>query len=91
MSALSATVQDAEVLARVGASTLVVVGTEDMPQFRANAEIIAEQAPDATVVVLPGAGHLPLLEQPDRCAHLLSDFLAQPLPVRQPVTAGRAS
>ncbi|WP_344088204.1 alpha/beta hydrolase [Nostocoides veronense] len=91
MSALSATVQDATVLARVRATTLILVGTEDMPQFRANAEIIAEQAPDATVVVLPGAGHLPLLEQPDRCAHLLSDFWGQPVPARVPVNAVRAS
>lgn len=90
MSALTATVQDPEVLGRIRARVLVIVGTEDMPQFQANAEALARHTPHGRVVVLPGAGHLPLLEEPQACAHLIEDFLT-PLgqPPRAPATLAR--
>ena len=74
MSSLARTVQDADVLGRVEAEVLLVVGTEDMPQFRANAELIAATVPHCATLTIPGAGHLPILEEPERCATVLADF-----------------
>src|ERR1041384_8539481 len=38
--------------------TLVVVGELDKPDFRAIAQHLAEEIPDADLAVVPGAGHL---------------------------------
>lgn len=77
MSALSRTVQDAALLSDVRAEVLLVVGTEDMPQFRENAELIAAHVRQCETLTLPGAGHLPILEEPERCAGALADFLGR--------------
>ena len=55
--------------------TLVVVGQDDKGDFRAIAEHLAEQIPDATLVTVPGAGHLVGVDQPDALNALLLEFL----------------
>ncbi len=55
--------------------TLVVVGENDKGDFQAIAEHLAEQIPDATLVTVPGAGHLVGVDQPDALNALLLEFL----------------
>ncbi len=55
---------------------LVIVGDADDPAILAVAERIAAQAPRARIAVLPGAGHMLSLEQPEPFAELLTGFLA---------------
>jgi pimeloyl-ACP methyl ester carboxylesterase len=64
-----------EALGTLAMPALVVVGALDMPDFRAGAEAIAEQLPDARHSVIAGARHLAPLEQPDAFRALLLGFL----------------
>lgn len=79
MGAMAQTVHTTDHLASLDLPVLVVTGTQDMPQFRENALLLDEHAPQSTVVTVPGAGHLPLLEEPAVCSRVLSDFLAEPV------------
>jgi 2-succinyl-6-hydroxy-2,4-cyclohexadiene-1-carboxylate synthase len=63
-------------LSRLEAPVLAVVGAEDH-KFRAEADRIAELAPDARVAVVAGAGHAPHLVQVEVTADLLLDFFAE--------------
>lgn len=56
---------------------LVIVGAEDVVTPPERAQAIADALPDARLVILPGAGHLTPVEQPERVTALISDFLAQ--------------
>jgi pimeloyl-ACP methyl ester carboxylesterase len=49
--------------------TLIVWGKDDRSHNVAAAEILHKLLPHSEVVVLPGAGHLPMIEQPERCAN----------------------
>lgn len=64
-------------LARVTASTLVITGERD-PFGESTASEIAGALPNATVVVLPGAGHFVFSESANReaWARAILDFLA---------------
>jgi pimeloyl-ACP methyl ester carboxylesterase len=64
-------------LGTVSVHTLVLVGAEDVITPPALAEAMAAGVPGATLVVVPGAGHLPPLEQPDVVTQVLHDFLGQ--------------
>jgi 3-oxoadipate enol-lactonase len=64
-------------LSAVRAPTLVAVGEQDKPDFHAIAGRLAREIPDAELAVIPGAGHLPSLEQPDATQELVSRFLAR--------------
>lgn len=55
--------------------TLVVVGDDDKPDFKAIAEHLAEEIPDSELAVVPGAGHLVGVEQPEELNALLLEFL----------------
>jgi pimeloyl-ACP methyl ester carboxylesterase len=55
---------------------LVVVGADDKGDFLAIAHHLAEQIPAADLVVVPGAGHLVGLDQPEVLNALLLDFLS---------------
>jgi 3-oxoadipate enol-lactonase len=55
--------------------TLVVVGELDKGDFRAIAQHLDEEIPDADLVVVPGAGHLVGLDQPEELNALLLEFL----------------
>ena len=55
---------------------LVVVGDADDPAILAVGERIAAQAPRSRAIVVPGAGHMLPLEQPEAFAAILDSFLA---------------
>src|SRR5215212_7361854 len=63
-------------LAAVRMPALVLVGEHDKPDFRAIAERLAGELPDAELAVIPGAGHLPSVEQPEHTAALVRGFLS---------------
>lgn len=64
MRGFSAYVQTPEALGQIRAATLVLVGEEEMPPFKHNAELIRRDVPASEIVYLPGAGHLCMLEAP---------------------------
>jgi 3-oxoadipate enol-lactonase len=57
--------------------TLVVVGADDRADFLAIAEHLAEQIPNADLVMVPGAGHLVGIDQPEELNALLLEFLSE--------------
>jgi 3-oxoadipate enol-lactonase len=63
-------------LRAVRARTLVAVGEHDKPDFRAIAERLARELPNAELAVIEGAGHLPSMERPDETAALVRRFLS---------------
>ena len=63
-------------LAQVKIPTLVIAGEEDELIPIAEARAIAEAVTGATLVVIPRAGHLSNLEQPEAFNHALTAFLA---------------
>lgn len=68
---------DAE-LPRIGARTLVLWGERDRWIPVELGRRMAAGLPDATLVVLPGAGHVPMEEAPQESARVASDFLSGP-------------
>ena len=57
--------------------TLVVVGANDKPDFVKIAEHLAEEIPDADLAIVPGAGHLVGIDEPEELNALLLEFLAE--------------
>ena len=55
----------------------MLVGELDLPDFRLIAEILAANVPTARQQVIPDAGHLPNLEQPQAFNEALLSFLAR--------------
>ena len=64
-------------LARVACPTLVVVGEDDGPETREQAEILASGIPRARKLVIPKCGHRVALEQPEALASAVLEFLAE--------------
>jgi len=62
-------------LAEIRAEALVVVGELDLPDFAAIAERLGERLPVVRREVVPGAGHVPNLEQAEAFNALLAGFL----------------
>jgi 3-oxoadipate enol-lactonase len=56
--------------------TLVIVGEDDKPDFGAIAQHLAEEIPDADLAIVPGAGHLVGLDEPEELNALLLEFLS---------------
>ncbi len=67
----------AERLGEIAAPTLVLVGDEDLPDFRAIAERLAADIPRAKRAVIDGAKHLPGIERREELNRLVLDFLAR--------------
>jgi 3-oxoadipate enol-lactonase len=63
-------------LSSLAPPTLVVVGDRDVADFREMAEQIVAEAPNAELFVVPNAGHIVGLEQPEALNRLLLRFLA---------------
>lgn len=63
-------------LHRIAAPTLVLAGDDDPLVPVINARTLARGIPDAQLQVLRGAGHLFLLDSPERVAPRLAAFLA---------------
>jgi pimeloyl-ACP methyl ester carboxylesterase len=59
----------------IGVPTLVLVGERDLHAFKRSAEWIRRSIPRCEKVELEGAGHLCLLEAPDRAARIVEDHL----------------
>lgn len=66
-----------DILARFGGPVLVVVGTDDVMTPPAKARAMADLVPGAEMVEIPGAGHLPNLEQPEAFNAALGRFLGR--------------
>ncbi len=62
-------------LSAVRARTLVAVGENDIRDFHEIAERLARKIEGAEHAVIPDAGHLPSMEQPEATAALVSRFL----------------
>lgn len=62
-------------LSEATAPSLVIVGENDVPDFRLIANVLAENMPDARLVVIPDCWHLPPVEKPHEFNKLLIDFL----------------
>lgn len=64
----------APAVAGLAVPTLVVWGDRDRVLHVSGAEMLGELLPDARVVVLPGVGHLPMLERPAEAAEIFLAF-----------------
>ena len=58
-------------LVRLTMPVTVVSGAHDLPFFVETARALVRALPDAELVELPWAGHLPSLERPLETAHLV--------------------
>lgn len=74
--ALAARMDAAPWLPEIKVPTLVVVGEDDALTPRANSETIAKAVPGARLAVIPRAGHLSNLENPDAFNQALDEFLS---------------
>ncbi len=66
----------ADILPSYTGRTLVLCGEEDEPCPPERHRQITELLPDATLVVVPGAGHVTTLEAPDAVNDALANWLA---------------
>ncbi|HEY7358443.1 MAG TPA: alpha/beta hydrolase, partial [Ktedonobacterales bacterium] len=62
-------------LGEIHAPTLVLVGAHDVPDMLASADLLARGIPGAQKAVMPGAAHLPSMEQPEQFNRLVLKFL----------------
>lgn len=62
-------------LSEIAVPSLVVVGSEDRSLPRALSERIDNELADSTLVVIPQAGHLSTLEQPEAVTEAMVEFL----------------
>ena len=62
--------------------TLVMCGAEDTLMPPRRHEFLAELVPYTQLEIVPGAGHLPTLEQPEIANHILRAWMRQPLVLR---------
>ena len=62
-------------LPRISRGTLILVGEQDTVTPPADADVLQRGIPRSTLTVIPNAGHLSNLEQPERFSRALSDFL----------------
>jgi pimeloyl-ACP methyl ester carboxylesterase len=61
--------------AKISAPTLILFGQEDKMISPQAGKVLQNQIPGARFELVPDAGHMVMLEQPDRVAELLSAFL----------------
>jgi 2-succinyl-6-hydroxy-2,4-cyclohexadiene-1-carboxylate synthase len=66
---------DLERLSALAVPVLLIVGAEDLADFRLIAELIQGAAPDVRRIVI-GSGHLPHLESPIEVIRQVRDFLS---------------
>ena len=63
-------------LEQVSVPTLMVVGELDYPVFTANAVTAAGRLPNAQLVRLDSAGHVPVLEGDETCLSAITEFVS---------------
>jgi pimeloyl-ACP methyl ester carboxylesterase len=66
---------DSSALSTLEIPALIAVGELDMRDFQVGAEQLAQELPQARLMVIPGAGHLAPLERPESFRQLVLDFL----------------
>jgi pimeloyl-ACP methyl ester carboxylesterase len=64
-----------ERLEAIKATTLIVVGADDLPDFQAIAAMLQRDIPDARQISIPGAGHMTNMEKPALFNKYILDFL----------------
>lgn len=64
-----------EQLGEINKPTLIICGKEDQMTPPRNSQFLEDQIPDASLAVLPNAGHMLMLEQPGQAADVLLDFI----------------
>ncbi len=64
-----------EDVARIAAPTLIIFGEEDKMVAVAAGKTLQEQLPRSRLELVPSAGHMVMLERPERVAEMLSAFL----------------
>jgi pimeloyl-ACP methyl ester carboxylesterase len=67
-----------ELLAQVQARTLIVAGEDELAAFEeVHSDLLEVQrvVPDARLVIIPGAGHMVLIEQPDTGTGAVAEFI----------------
>lgn len=69
-------IDQSKILPEVVAPTLVLWGDQDRLLNVANAAEFASLMPDARIVIMPGIGHMPMLEDPAESARIYREFLA---------------
>ena len=75
------------VLRRCKVPALVLCGAHDTLTPLKRHEFMAEMIPNATLTVIPDAGHLPVLEQPEVTTAALRGWLKRPLMLQNRVDA----
>jgi 3-oxoadipate enol-lactonase len=65
-----------EHLGEIGVPTLVLTGEHDIPDHHRQARLLADGIPDARLVVIPDAGHMVYMEQPELFNEAVLEFLA---------------
>ena len=68
---------DSSAVSTLNIPALVAVGEFDMRDFQVGAEVLAQELRQARLVVIPGAGHLAPLEQPEVFLQLVLDYLRE--------------
>jgi pimeloyl-ACP methyl ester carboxylesterase len=74
LMALADRADSSDLLRRIGIPALVIVGADDVLTTTADAERMAKGIAGAELVVIPSAGHLSNLEQPDQFNAALEGF-----------------
>jgi 3-oxoadipate enol-lactonase len=67
-------------LAEIGVPTLVLAGTEDVPDILVIARRLAEEIPNAELRLIDDAAHLPNMERPEEFDEIVLGFLARAWP-----------
>lgn len=75
------------VLRRCKVPVLVLCGAEDQLTPVKRHSFMADLIPYANLVVVPGAGHLPVLEQPEATCAALRDWMRQPIVLQKRIDA----
>ena len=70
-------------LADVAVPVLVIAGERDLPDLRRLADTVAQRIPGATLVVIPGVGHIVNLAAPGEFNRAVEGFLRARLPSRR--------
>jgi pimeloyl-ACP methyl ester carboxylesterase len=66
-------------LDRIPCPVLIIWGDRDRMVFASGADRVLATVPDSRMVMVPGCGHCPQIEDPDRVLELLEGFCATPL------------
>jgi pimeloyl-ACP methyl ester carboxylesterase len=73
--------------------TLLIWGDRDRAVGLPSGRELQRTLPKSSLMVIPGAGHIPFEERPDICNRAMRDWLLRPLPVKRsiPTTARSAA